>query len=150
VQLIIGKLTYYANAVKETAFIKSSVIAASNYCLFSTLQLLKKINNRLGSLTLRFRGNSLELAAQIAGSLSLFLLAAPAGYPSSANNNYSFHAASEFFPESLENLAAIQHHLYVVSPMLMVVSVTGLLVALVGAPLFVSPGHATKKVPHKH
>jgi len=87
---------------------------------------------------------------QISSTLSIFLLAAPSGYPGVAKNNYSSHVVGEIFSESLENLAAIQHQLYVVSPLLMIVSVTGLLVALIGAPLFVSPGHATKKVAHKH
>lgn len=37
-----------------------------------------------------------------------------------------------------ENLAAIQQGLYVNQPLLLLVSITGLLVALIGAPFFVA------------
>ena len=97
-----------------------------------------------------FSSVNAELAAQMSMTLSIFLLAAPAGYPGTINKIYSSHAVGDVISESLENLAAIQHQLYVVSPLFMIVSVTGLLVALIGAPLFVSPGHATKKEVHKH
>jgi hypothetical protein len=93
---------------------------------------------------------TVETATQAVSSMSVFLLALPWGNPGVANHTFSMQALSAQMGSQLENLAAIQHELYVVSPLLMLVSVTGLLVALIGAPLFVAPGHTAKKVAHRH
>ena len=108
------------------------------------------LKNNFKKSTFKISGAYVEMLAQLFTTLSIFLIAAPAGYPGVVLTSYTSLVVGDIFSESLENLAAIQHQLYVVSPMLMIVSVTGLLVALIGAPLFVSPGHASKKTAHKH
>jgi hypothetical protein len=82
---------------------------------------------------------NLEIIAQIVTTFSVFFIAIPAGLTGActafAYSAYLIDAGSSNF---VENLAAVQHGLYVGQPLLLLVSITGLLVALIGAPFFVS------------
>jgi len=80
-----------------------------------------------------------ETVYQTAAAFSIFTLSIP--YGNFNTIRYASHNISENYVSSasgLENLAAIQHELYVKSPMLVLVCVVGLLVALIGAALLVS------------
>lgn len=80
-----------------------------------------------------------ETLYQAAAAFSTFTLSIPYG-----NFNTMKYTADTIFGghdvgiSGLENLAAIQHELYVKSPILVLVCVIGLLVALIGAALLVS------------
>lgn len=72
-------------------------------------------------------------------SSSTFLLALPFGNFNTKNFNFSSILQSHLLScNNLEGLAYIQYELYVKSPILIIVCVTGLLVALIGAALLVS------------
>lgn len=80
-----------------------------------------------------------ETIYQAVASFSTFTLSIPYGNfnttryaPDNIVENYVSGASG------LENLAAVQHELYVKFPMLVLVCVVGLLVALIGAALLVS------------
>jgi hypothetical protein len=79
-----------------------------------------------------------EILVQLAGSWSVFLLALPQGRFNPEVQYTPLTAAQGTTAGALENLAAIQHELYIASPLLMLVCVVGLLVALIGAALLVS------------
>ena len=149
-QKVLEIVGHRRKALTNLGFIKSTAVTYSKTVALYTLRIFNLVVNNLDRVVFKFSAAYAEMFAQLTTTLSVFLLGAPFGYPGVAASGYSSHIVGEVFSESLENLAAIQHQLYVISPMLMIVSVTGLLVALIGAPLFVSPGHATKKVAHKH
>jgi hypothetical protein len=79
----------------------------------------------------------LETGIQAAITLSIFFIALPYG---SLGRSFLDHGSYflQTSDSSLENLAAIQQGLYIGQPLLLLVSITGLLVALVGAPFFVA------------
>lgn len=80
-----------------------------------------------------------ETLLQVSAVISIYLLAVPRGSFVTASYAYSPLLADYFnSSEPLENLAGIQHELYVTSPLLLLVCVIGLLVALIGAALLVS------------
>lgn len=80
-----------------------------------------------------------EAIAQAITTLSVFFTAVPAGLAGGAVLfHYSSYLSRMVSSSTVENLAAIQQVLYVTEPLLLLVSITGLLVALIGAPFFVS------------
>ena len=83
-----------------------------------------------------------ESGAQFFGSFSIFLIAVPSGTPGYASTvSYNTYFTEALVSNNLvENLAAIQHGLYIGEPLVTIVSITGLLVALIGAPFFISRG----------
>lgn len=150
-QKISEKLSYYKQLPGiNISSAKSRLLLIINTVLTYNVKFINVLKNNFKKSTFKISSAYVEMLAQLFTTLSIFLIAAPAGYPGVVLTSYTSLVVGDICSESLENLAAIQHQLYVVSPMLMIVSVTGLLVALIGAPLFVSPGHASKKTAHKH
>ncbi len=133
--------------VKEENFFKNIAVWGGTHAADKALRLGSTLLAFVNFTKLRFSAVYAEIAAQVTTTMSLFLLAAPSGHP---QVTAGFYSSPTTVMSSLENLAAIQYNLYVASPLFMIVSVTGLLVALIGAPLFVSPGHAAKKTLHRH
>jgi uncharacterized membrane protein len=84
----------------------------------------------------------IECGAQFFATFSIFFIAVPRGIPRYASSiSYNTYFTEMLAANITENLAAIQHGLYIGQPLLIIVSITGLLVALIGAPFFVSRGN---------
>lgn len=80
-----------------------------------------------------------ECGAQFFATLSIFFIAVPRGIPGYTSGlTYNGYFTELLLPGVSENLAAIQYGLYIGQPLLLIVSITGLLVALIGAPFFIS------------
>jgi hypothetical protein len=80
-----------------------------------------------------------ETLYQAAAAFSTFTLSIPYGNFNTMKCTFdTIFGSPDAELSGLENLAAIQHELYVKSPILVLVCVIGLLVALIGAALLVS------------
>jgi hypothetical protein len=117
----------------------NELIFINNFIIFMLVNSVANLVNAVAStvifLTLPI---NVELIAQVITTVSIFFIAFPVGLAGSwALFTYGTYLTSRSDSNFAENLAAVQQGLYVSEPLLLLVSITGLLVALIGAPFFI-------------
>ena len=122
----------YRTNAEGPHIIYNKVLLAFNVIVFVLITFLVNIAHLILMLLLGISGATVELVVQTLLYVSVFMLAVPLNSTKSINSLLNFTTATE-----LDNLAAIQHGLYVSNPVLLFVSVVGLLVALIGAATIV-------------